>query len=177
MRNIPIKDRHKLVLSLLSSHYKCRVDYKNFKRDSYNKPYIDSCTGKVESFSYAHTKQYLVMLAGKDGAVGVDVEDITKPRKGLHLLKDVFSKEEHSFINRLDSVRFKEEILKIWVQKEAIGKALGVGIMYDMASVTVSELSHGCFKKVLVHDKAVYTGFLRLKECCVGLAWHGNEGK
>jgi len=168
---INAQERQKIIFSLLSAHYNLQVNSLNFKRGAYGKPYIHTPGGNIGSFNYTHTKRYLALLADAARAVGVDAEEISKPRHGLHLLNDIYSPEEHRFIKGLDLEERKEEALKIWVQKEAIGKALGTGICYDMASITVSGATPGLVRSVALHDQSICVGLIRMKECYVGIAW------
>lgn len=109
----------------------------SIKRTIWNKPYLGMKGFTKAYFNYAHTKNYLLVGFSNNFEIGVDIEEINDGHKSIELITECLADEEKLYIKELEKEQKREALLKIWVQKEAIGKALGVGLLYDLSSITV----------------------------------------
>lgn len=97
-------------------------------------------SGKL-NFSISHSGQWGVLAVNPKGRVGVDVE------AGGNLLSDVSANSRlqrsriarqiltHAELRRFIKNNFPQQLLGYWTQKEAVSKALGLGIGMDLVSI------------------------------------------
>ena len=60
--------------------------------------------------------------------VGIDVESLARPRPWPKLAKRVCTKQEQADLNKLEETRQLSHFIKLWAHKEAVLKAMGLGI-------------------------------------------------
>lgn len=163
-----------LVCRVISYYYNKDITHKQIYRTDNQKPYIikNDC-GDVGKFNYAHSKNYLFIAFNNYSEVGVDIEEIKRNRKNICSVLSIFTDEERSYVEQLDLELKKEAILKIWVQKEAIGKALGIGLMYDTTKVNVYYCLDGMINEhhVIINNKEVSLRVWKQDECYLCIAW------
>ena len=87
---------------------------------AFGKPYLD---GSTLQFSLSHTKGAVcaVFSDGESGEVGVDIE-----RRDRRVSERILSENEKLLVSST------EDLLRLWVQKEAFLKRLGTGIADDL---------------------------------------------
>ena len=96
-------------------------------KNEHGKPYLKEYPDIF--FNISHCKRMAVCVFG-DTPVGIDVEEKRSIREGL--LKRVLTKEEQFYIEALKGTGKEElEFIRFWTLKEAYGKAVGVGMLYD----------------------------------------------
>ena len=90
------------------------------------------------SFSVSHSGRVVAVAASSAAAVGVDVEQpratIPQPRR---LAQRTFASSEMRTLGALPADRFSESFSQAWTIKEAVGKALGVGVVPALSGVVV----------------------------------------
>jgi 4'-phosphopantetheinyl transferase len=90
------------------------------------------------AFSLSHSGSLAVVALARGGAVGVDIEHLTRrSREGL-LRRALRPAEVEVVLSRPPEER-EEAFLKHWTAKEAYGKALGVGLAWDPRRVSIDE--------------------------------------
>ena len=140
----------------------------------YGKPYFRTKDIEISCFNYAHSGNYLLIGLSFNEFIGVDIEDISKKRKNIDKILTVFSDEENRYVNAFSKEERKNAILDIWVKKEAIGKALGVGLLYDTSQITVCEQpgkSSIVANTVVVNNKTIIYSSKKIEQCCIGVAY------
>ncbi len=108
-----------------------------YQYDNVGKPFIDRREFGGYSFNLAHTGRYLLLGIGEEGEIGVDVERVNPSRRTDLMGGTVFSPEELSSYKSYDSSSRLRSFYKTWVQKEAVSKALGLGMALGFTSVTL----------------------------------------
>ena len=88
------------------------------------KPYFE--TPQYPAFSLSHTDSFAVAVINTDGAVGVDVEGLSRCRSFDRIAERYFSEEEQALLDRTSNPH--EAFLRIWTQKEASAKLTGEGL-------------------------------------------------
>jgi 4'-phosphopantetheinyl transferase len=92
------------------------------------------------TFSLSRTKNMFAFVIARDQFLGVDIEQIKPEIDFKNISLNYFSVEEHqsilSFKNVADQ---KRTFFEIWTRKEALLKALGIGINNDLVKVHVLE--------------------------------------
>lgn len=102
----------------------------SFTLGTHGKPYLKRSD---LFFSMSHTEGAIVAAFSEGEEIGADVERKNR-RVSERMYPRVLSDEEQR------SVRGTEDFLKLWVQKEAFLKRLGVGITCDLRAVSPEKL-------------------------------------
>jgi acyl transferase domain-containing protein/phosphopantetheinyl transferase len=129
-----LKDRYGLVL--------CPADVEILP-DGNGRPlvhgsWVDRVPG-VPLVSIAHSGGLAVALVGRPGGgVGVDVEWLD--RMNEHVEQMAFTAEERQLLAALPAREAKEWALRLWCAKEAVGKALGRGLLGGPQSFVAREV-------------------------------------
>jgi phosphopantetheinyl transferase len=76
--------------------------------------------------SLAHTEGHAVALAALGGTVGIDIEPMRQPAPGFAAA--AFTDRERELLGGLPAHIADEWALRCWCAKEALAKALGVGL-------------------------------------------------
>ena len=118
-----------------------------FSYNSFGKPSLDdSKNDRGMTFNVTHSGQYSLLAFGLTLDLGIDIEHLGIDRNFVELAKPLFSASEYrQFLAKPDAVR-KRDFLQAWTRREAVGKALGVGISltpgaYESAIADASEWS------------------------------------
>jgi len=109
-----------------------------YEYDINGKPFISSCGYEDFYFNISHSKEYLFVGITKNGHIGVDIEKVNPKLNHSLLAGSVFSPRELSLYDSYDKPDKLRSFYKAWVQKEAVGKALGMGISIGFSSFSVS---------------------------------------
>ena len=93
------------------------------------------------TFSLSRTKNMFAFVIGKDNQfLGIDIEQIKPEIDFKSISLNYFSVEEQrSILSFKDLADQKRTFFEIWTRKEALLKAIGVGINNDLAKVRVLE--------------------------------------
>jgi 4'-phosphopantetheinyl transferase len=119
-----------MLRKLLAKHLKCNITQIKFSQNKYGKPQLANL-----EFSLSHSGDKAIYAIGYNHPIGIDIEK-HKDMDFLGLANRFFSKQEyHELIKQAD---IKEHFFRIWTQKEAIIKALGYGLHYDLKSFSVN---------------------------------------
>lgn len=101
-----------------------------FTLGAHGKPYLKNSD---LFFSLSHTTGAIAAAFSEDGEIGVDVESKSR-RVSEKMYPRVLSDEER------ESVHNSEDFLRLWVQKEAFLKRLGIGITRDLRTISPEKL-------------------------------------
>lgn len=108
-----------------------------FYYDINGKPFIFNNLYKGVYFNISHSKEYLFIAISNKKNIGVDIEKIKLNWNYSLLAKSVFSKEDNIIFNSYSEDDKMRAFYKAWVQKEAISKALGLGISIGFNTFSV----------------------------------------
>lgn len=127
-------------------------------RNEFKKPYLRD---KKVAFNLSHSRDYLFIGISENEEIGVDVESTQAfGRRKSSPLVDIFSKEELARYRALENCEnaeyHQEEFFRnVWVRKEAVVKALGIGITVNLCDFTVMSSANRQETKVHVFDKEI----------------------
>lgn len=136
----------------------------DWKRDVHNKPVI----AKWKAFNIAHASNLVVFAYTTGELIGIDIENKKRDLEYREIMTH-FHEEEQAFIaSSSDPI---DSFYKIWTKKEAVLKAVGVGIVNGLNDfscvrdfVDYAERSWS-LKEVAIHeDYACYLCLLDLGE-------------
>lgn len=102
----------------------------SFTLGTHGKPYLKNLE---QFFSLSHTEGAIVAAFAEGEEIGADVE-----RKNRRINERIFARVLSD--DEQKSVRGTEDFLKLWVQKEAFLKRLGVGITRDLRAVSPEKI-------------------------------------
>jgi phosphopantetheinyl transferase len=101
-------------------------------RAVYGKPFVAG-RDRLLRFSYSRSGRVTVLAVARGADVGVDVERID-PARALGPIADaLFSDEERAELRALAGERRVGRFFELWTRKEAVAKALGVGLAMPLA--------------------------------------------
>ncbi len=103
------------------------------------KPYLADPAHRDFFFNYTDSHGCLVYAFSRGVEVGVDLEKLPRPTRYVRLAQRKLTSVEFAAFERIPEHRREEAFLASWTRKEAYGKALGVGVRYPMAEVTLCE--------------------------------------
>ncbi|MCX2584707.1 4'-phosphopantetheinyl transferase family protein [Pedobacter sp. MR22-3] len=111
----------RLMLHESLSDTRARTCLGDWKRDINNRPLIDSWN----TFNITHSSNIVVFAYSTTGLVGVDIE--RKTSINYEEIMEHLHSEEQQFIESASDP--KSRFYEIWVKKEALLKAVGIGIV------------------------------------------------
>ena len=85
--------------------------------------------GSEIHFNVSHSEGLLAIAVNTSGAVGVDVEQVRKFDQLDSIASALFSADQQRALNKLGADERIELFFKYWVHREAVAKALGVGLL------------------------------------------------
>lgn len=122
------------------------------------------------SLSLAHCDGYTLCAIARDRAVGVDLERIDARYPFAEVADRVLAAEERAEWLRQPDSRRRDMFFRLWTRKEAVLKALGLGLRLAPETIDVSgpadngiaarQISDGkpVSVGIIVHDLAILTG-------------------
>lgn len=93
--------------------------------------------GAPLSFNVSHSGSYALVALSYHGQIGVDIEAIRSDIKVGSIAQQAFSQREIAYLERTDESGRITLFYTLWTCKEAILKALGLGIAEHLASFSV----------------------------------------
>lgn len=129
-------------------------------RDSQKKPRAFDMCGREIFFNVSHS-QHIFCLGLAPRPIGVDVELIRPVQHVDQLASRFFSLEDKKFLEPLGTKYKSLEFLKLWTRKEALLKAVGIGIFgglnLDVSQDTVQYANGQWVLKTTWDDEKIYT--------------------
>lgn len=122
---------------IYSQQFDFQQSAKNIKfyYSDYGKPFLHA-QHNIQ-FNLSHSKDLAILAITKNHAIGVDIEYFS-PRPYLGIAKHLFSNEEINALTNLPPSLTSLAFFAIWAQKEAIMKAVGLGLSYPTKEITLS---------------------------------------
>lgn len=110
-----------------------------WERGPAGKPSLISPRGAPDlQFSLAHSGDLVLVAAGLDHAIGVDVEQTSRALDPLRLAERFFSPAEREQLRALPEDRRLEGFVACWTRKEAYLKGTGQGVARGLESFAVT---------------------------------------
>jgi len=118
-------------------------------------------------FNLAHSGDLALIAITPHGAIGVDLEQLRPMNNALELAERNFHPRELASIRAASDTDRSNTFLRCWTRKEAVIKALGVGIghplaTFDVLAADIVELPSpvGNLARCFVHDLAPHTAYV-----------------
>ncbi len=111
-----------------------------FEFNSHGKPVIRGPEQARCAFNIAHTEGMVVVARSASGALGVDVEGLSR-RTDIAIADRYFARSEVEFVMaQVDEDRRRRAFLKVWTLKESFIKAIGTGLSIPLADFAFEQI-------------------------------------
>lgn len=114
---------------LLGAALGCEPAAVALSRDALGCPRLDGCSVHT---SLSHADGYIGVAFGASGPLGVDIESVARAGSMLEIAGHVCHREEARALQGVEGQERALALLGLWVRKEAMLKAAGVGMAEDM---------------------------------------------
>ena len=120
--------------AILCKQLHCSNRQLSFQSGEYGKPFalLDGKRAPIE-FNVSHSGRHGLIVWSTRGRVGIDVEEWDKPRNIEDTLQTVLTSSEQAELAQSQGKRKRNLFFNLWVMKEALVKALGVGMAQDFS--------------------------------------------
>lgn len=119
----------------------------------HGKPFLRSPEGiSPIFFNLSHTDGCMVMAFSSCSPVGIDIEYTERPVKMEKMAKRFFHQKEAEELQHYNRSNKKKHFFRLWTQKEAFLKGLGVGLTISPASFYAVQDNEICFQ-IIPDDK------------------------
>lgn len=130
------------VLRLLLGYCcRCKPEALDIKYKKYGKPHLDAKNAVY--FNVSHSDEQCLIGISKHAEIGVDIENIKTLESVNEMSKTIFNQEEMNLYETVSSEQKMDFFYACWVRKEALFKALGIGISDELRSITVGTILPG----------------------------------
>ena len=123
---------------LLSRRLGLPADALRFQFGPWGKPSIHPLHGSRIVFNVSHAGDWVLIALGDAGDLGVDVEMVTDTTDHDMLAEQILSPCELSWYRKLPVCERRLGFYRAWVRKEAVLKAVGLGLSLEPQSFEVS---------------------------------------
>ena len=131
--------------AVLCRQLDCRNEQLAFGASDHGKPYavVQGVAAPV-SFNVSHSGAHGLIAVAAAGRLGVDVEERRAPRDLDGLISSVLRPDEQAELALASGCRKLHLFFNFWTIKEALIKALGLGLSLDMSQFEIpSAMRHG----------------------------------
>lgn len=113
-----------------------------FETTPRGKPSLVDASGLI--FNLSHTEGMVMLVLARAGAVGVDAEALRPVPERDAIARTHFTSAERAWIGGAERRGQGDwAFMRLWTRKEAVIKAVGIGLGYPLTDVDVSLGTHG----------------------------------
>lgn len=127
--------RHAFARRVLARYQGCDPSRIGFAYGRHGKPTIDG--SRHVSFNLSHDDGLAVLVVGDGRAVGIDVERSRTIPRVEELAAGLFARDEAEALRSAEPAARSTLFLTLWTRKEAVAKAMGVGLSLPPAGFSV----------------------------------------
>lgn len=114
-----------------------------FARDGAGRPVLAEPAGRGLDFNLSHSGDLAVIGLVRGARIGVDVEARRPLPDALRIARSHFARDEVASLEALTPHRREDAFFALWTAKEAIVKALGVGLSLPLSDFSVAVAPEG----------------------------------
>jgi 4'-phosphopantetheinyl transferase len=129
---------HALLRTVLSRNGDRAPERWRFDTTADGKPFLIDQGAFRASFSVSHSHGMVACAVTEEAEVGVDVECINRDVNVAAIAGRFFAPTEAAQLARLDASQRLDRFFDLWTLKEALSKALGVGMAASMAALALT---------------------------------------
>lgn len=136
-RKLRISDRDELALGYalhrlcVAKMLHCDPSLVELGRDDFGRPFV---AGSPLQTSLSHTNGAVAVALSRDGFVGIDIEPAARAGELTEIAATVMHASEVERVASLPVTARAHALLALWVRKEAVLKAAGIGLLREMGS-------------------------------------------
>lgn len=145
---------HRFVRRVLSAYLSIPAQDVTFSYAPMGKPYVK---GSSLFFNYSYRSTFGLLAVSKHQEIGIDIERIKILQDPPTFASFSFSEKEKDIIFNSAEENFQETFFTFWAFKEAIIKALGVGLNADLTQIDLSDFFYSNMNPLAYDHDAVYT--------------------
>ncbi len=151
-----------------------------FEYGPFGKPSLSQCHASQVQFNTSHSGQWILIGASRVSPVGVDVEELRSIETLEGIAKTTFSATEFAAWQQLPPELAVAGFFRGWTCKEAVIKALGLGISLplDNVEVDIDPRRFVSIQKLAVADEVASDWQVRIvpmvESYCAALACQAN---
>lgn len=120
------------ILDLMLKQFGC--DMSQLETNEFGKPYLNH---HALEFNLSHSGNIVLLAISSFYPIGVDVEKI-EVLDDYDSFMQIFHSSEITHFQTIKREKNDFELMKIWTHKEAISKALGLGLQIDMNMISLN---------------------------------------
>lgn len=122
---------------VLSHLLNCTLDDLNYapRNSPFVRPELAKSHGAKLRFSLSHSEDLVAMAVAASGPVGVDVEPYSRADEAAGITGEYLAESEIAVVDGLPSAERSRACLALWTAKEAVLKALDVGLAHPPEKV------------------------------------------
>jgi 4'-phosphopantetheinyl transferase len=122
---------------VLGEHLNIAAQHIRFRYSAAGQPQLDMGTEDV-FFSVSHSDDYALIAVSRGTPIGVDLERLKPGLIDLAALAQCFTQQEQEALSSVASPHRETAFYRCWVRKEALLKALGLGLPGGLLRFAVS---------------------------------------
>lgn len=135
---------HGFLRLVLSRYLHQRPHLLRFQAHANGKPRLVKATDSPHlEFNLAHSAHMTMIAVASGRPVGVDVEALTRPVRAQAIVERYFATADRDHFASLPRPRYEKEFIRYWTAKEAVLKAIGVGLGGGLSCCEVIRHSGG----------------------------------
>lgn len=130
------------ILRIILSFY-TSISPKNIiiRTDQNGKPYLGCYESKI-FFSLSYSQNLVYYAISSKPCIGIDIEYISEKPPEEDLAKLVLHSEEYKLFEKLFSYQKRDLFYQYWSQKEALVKAIGIGLRFPLSDIHIEFSNH-----------------------------------
>jgi 4'-phosphopantetheinyl transferase len=125
--------------TILGAYLECQADQVRIDHSAFGHPRLMPAEGESRlSFTTSHSHGVAVLALTTHGRIGIDIERLRPIPEASAIVGEHFTPRECDDFERLPNSQRDALFLAIWTAKEALVKALGVGLSFPLDAIHVS---------------------------------------
>ncbi|TFH34341.1 MAG: 4'-phosphopantetheinyl transferase superfamily protein [Anaerolineales bacterium] len=141
-----------------------------FVRDRWGKPNVANPDTDALEFNTSHSGGISLIVVRRGGKVGVDIEKVIPDFPWREVAPKALNESEIRALELLPAEQKSDAFYAIWTRKEALAKAVGLGLRLDLPALQVptdARLTDWSLSRARLQHGEVDCALVDL-ECCVG---------
>ncbi len=138
------RDRNRFIVGrgalrvLLAQYSGCTPDEVTFRYGPHGKPALENTGAAALFFNVSHTHELALVALRRGGEIGVDIERLRPIAEAEAIARRYFTPREHTTLQGLPPADRAAAFFRCWTRKEAMLKAIGVGLSFALNDVEVT---------------------------------------
>lgn len=145
---------HRFVRQVLSAYLNTSASEIEINYAKFGKPFIN---GNELYFSYTYRSNMALLAISRQSEIGIDIEKMRQLQDVNTFCEFSFSIEEREILDGCTEEAFQETLFTFWTFKEAVIKALGVGLNADLTQINLSPYFVDKTKPLRFKNDEIYT--------------------